>query len=109
RAGAAARQVALPGTRGAGRAPRRRGRRGRPDASAVSLLSGRRPSVNSASMAEERVQDEQRVEDEEELQLDPELEARRIAAMSFIRRFGDPVLKSEATPVDRFDDALHSQ
>ena len=60
-------------------------------------------------MAEERVQDEQRIEDEEELQLDPELEARRIAAMSFIRRFGDPVLKSEATRVDRFDDALRSQ
>jgi hypothetical protein len=34
--------------------------------------------------------------------LDPEAEARRIAAMSFIRRLGDPVLKSSATPVDRF-------
>ena len=41
--------------------------------------------------------------------LDPEAEARRIAAMSFIRRFGDPVLKSSATPVDRFDDALRKQ
>ena len=37
--------------------------------------------------------------------LDPELEARRAAAMSFIRRYGDPVLKSRATAVDRFDDA----
>ena len=36
--------------------------------------------------------------------LDPEVEARRIAAMSFIRRLGDPVLKSSATPVDRFDE-----
>ena len=60
-------------------------------------------------MAEERVQDEQRIEDAEELRPDPELEARRMAAMSFIRRFGDPVLKSEATPVDRFDDSLRSQ
>jgi peptide deformylase len=60
-------------------------------------------------MAEERVQDEQRIEDEEELRPDPELEARRMAAMSFIRRFGDPVLKSEATPVDTFDDALRAQ
>jgi peptide deformylase len=48
-------------------------------------------------------------EDEQELRLDPELEARRAAAASFIRRYGDPVLKSRATPVDRFDDALRSQ
>jgi peptide deformylase len=51
----------------------------------------------------------ERDEDEQELRLDPELEARRAAAMSFIRRYGDPVLKSRATPVDRFDDALHAQ
>jgi peptide deformylase len=41
--------------------------------------------------------------------LDPEAEARRIAAMSFIRRLGDPVLKSSATPVDRFDESLRRQ
>src|SRR3954454_13541781 len=41
--------------------------------------------------------------------LDPEVEARRAAAMSFIKRFGEPVLKSRATPVDRFDDSLRSQ
>jgi peptide deformylase len=41
--------------------------------------------------------------------LDPEAEARRIAAMSFIRRLGDPILKSSATPVDRFDDSLRKQ
>jgi peptide deformylase len=60
-------------------------------------------------VAEERVQDEQRIEDEEEVRLDPELEARRVAAMSFVRRYGDPVLKSRATPVDRFDEALRNQ
>jgi peptide deformylase len=60
-------------------------------------------------VAEERVQDEQRIEDEEELRPDPELEARRMAAISFIRKLGDPVLKSRATPVDQFDDALRSQ
>jgi peptide deformylase len=38
--------------------------------------------------------------------LDPQVEARRAAAMSFIRRLGDPVLKSAATPVDLFDDSL---
>jgi peptide deformylase len=46
---------------------------------------------------------------EEEAPLDPEVEARRRAAMSFIRRLGDPVLKSRATPVDRFDDSLRRQ
>jgi peptide deformylase len=60
-------------------------------------------------MAEERVQDEQRIEDEEEFRPDPELEARRAAAMSFIRRYGDPVLKSRATEVDLFDDTLRAQ
>src|SRR3954451_12978451 len=48
-------------------------------------------------------------EHEEEERLDPDLAARRAAAMSFIRRFGDPVLKSRATPVDRFDDTLRNQ
>src|SRR3954468_11109447 len=48
-------------------------------------------------------------EHEEEERLDPELAARRAAAMSFIRRYGDPVLKSRATPVDRFDDSLRTQ
>ena len=48
-------------------------------------------------------------EEEERPQLDPEVEARRLAAMSFIRRLGDPVLKSSATPVDRFDDSLRGQ
>src|SRR3954465_4139973 len=48
-------------------------------------------------------------EHEEEERLDPELVARRAAAMSFIRRYGDPVLKSRATAVDRFDDSLRTQ
>jgi peptide deformylase len=50
----------------------------------------------------------QQTEDERP-QLDPEVEARRVAAMSFIRRLGDPALKSRATPVDQFDDSLRSQ
>src|SRR5213593_3053795 len=48
-------------------------------------------------------------EEEEQPKLDPEVEARRVAAMSFIRRLGDPVLKSRATPVDRYDDSLRGQ
>jgi peptide deformylase len=49
------------------------------------------------------------VDEEEEPRLDPEVAARRAAAMTFIRRYGDPVLKSSATPVSAFDDALRSQ
>jgi peptide deformylase len=48
-------------------------------------------------------------EADEKPRVDPEVEARRVAAMSFIRRYGDPVLKSRATPVDRFDDTLRNQ
>jgi peptide deformylase len=49
------------------------------------------------------------VDVEEGPRLDPEQEARRVAAMSFIRRLGDPILKSNATPVDRFDESLRKQ
>ncbi|CAA9500432.1 MAG: Peptide deformylase [uncultured Solirubrobacteraceae bacterium] len=38
--------------------------------------------------------------------LDPELRARRDAALRFVRRFGDPVLKARARPVEVFDDSL---
>ena len=62
-------------------------------------------------MAEERDRDLSEEEHEEESgpALDPEAEARRRAALTFIRRLGDPVLKSRATEVDRFDDLLKSQ
>lgn len=40
---------------------------------------------------------------------DPQVEARRLAALSHIRRFGDPVLKTRARSVDRFDSALSQQ
>jgi len=48
-------------------------------------------------------------EEAEKPRLDPKVEARRAAAMSFIRRLGDPALKSRATEVDRFDESLASQ
>ncbi len=41
--------------------------------------------------------------------VDPAIEARRAAALSLLRRYGDPALRSSATPVDRFDAALHTQ
>jgi peptide deformylase len=48
-------------------------------------------------------------EDPAERPRDPQFEARRRAALAHIRRFGDPVLKTRATPVDRFDGSLRSQ
>jgi peptide deformylase len=48
-------------------------------------------------------------QDDEVPPLDPEVEARRVAAMSLIRKLGDPVLKSSATRVDHFDDSLRTQ
>jgi len=41
-----------------------------------------------------------------EPELDPEVAARRRAALERIRRFGDPVLRTRAREVQRFDDAL---
>jgi peptide deformylase len=39
-------------------------------------------------------------------ELDPETRARRDAALRHVRKFGDPVLRTTALEVDRFDDAL---
>jgi peptide deformylase len=39
-------------------------------------------------------------------ELDPETRARRDAALARVRKFGDPVLRASALPVERFDDAL---
>jgi peptide deformylase len=44
--------------------------------------------------------------DEIEPQLSPEARERRRAALAQVRIFGDPVLKSPATPVTEFDDRL---
>jgi peptide deformylase len=45
----------------------------------------------------------------DEEKLDPEVEARRRAALAHVRKFGDPVLRTRARPVDRFDDALRDE
>ena len=44
-----------------------------------------------------------------EHELDPEVAARRDAALAHVRKFGDPVLKTKARPVERFDDALRDE
>jgi peptide deformylase len=41
--------------------------------------------------------------------LDPEVEARRRAALARVRVFGDPALRTRATPVQRFDAALATE
>jgi peptide deformylase len=46
---------------------------------------------------------------EPEHELDPETAARRDAALAQIRSFGDPVLRTKARPIDRFDDALREE
>lgn len=48
-------------------------------------------------------------EAESEEQLDPEVAARRAAALAHVRKFGDPVLRTRARPVDRFDQALRDE
>jgi peptide deformylase len=48
-------------------------------------------------------------EEDEEPQLDPVLAARRDAALAHVRKFGDPVLKTKARTIDRFDDALRDE
>jgi peptide deformylase len=46
---------------------------------------------------------------EPEEELDPEVAARRDAALAHVRKFGDPVLRTRARPVDRFDDTLREE
>ncbi|MGB9184172.1 MAG: peptide deformylase [Solirubrobacteraceae bacterium] len=68
----------------------------------------------SARQTEDEVESED-LEPSDELaeefteELDPELAARRTAALAHVRKFGDPVLKTRARPVERFDDALRDE
>ena len=62
-------------------------------------------------MADEIAEKEQGAEaaaeaEDKPRQLDPEVRARREAALAHIRRYGDPVLRTEARAVERFDGAL---
>lgn len=47
--------------------------------------------------------------EEEGERLDPETAARRAAALGQVRKFGDPVLRTKARPVDRIDDTLREE
>jgi peptide deformylase len=48
-------------------------------------------------------------DEEQEPALDPETAARRAAALAQVRKLGDPVLRTRARPVERFDDALRDE
>jgi peptide deformylase len=64
---------------------------------------------------EDQLEDREELEplpdDGEELEhaLDPEVAARRAAALAHVRKFGDPVLRTRARPVERIDAALRSE
>ena len=58
----------------------------------------------------EQLFEEEEYEDEDEAEeLDPEIAARRAAALAHVRKFGDPVLRTRARPVEVFDDALRAE
>jgi peptide deformylase len=59
------------------------------------------PASEDGDVEVEREQDAPAV-----AELDPETRARRDAALRRVRKFGDPVLRASALPVERFDDAL---
>ena len=58
-------------------------------------------------MAEDVAQ--QTEEEPEGQQLDPEVVERRREALRPVRTLGDPILKTKARPVDRFDDELRDE
>jgi len=71
------------------------------------------PDVDRAGGAEleaERIEQGSIDADERaEPELDPEVAARRDAALAHVRKFGDPVLRTRAVPVERFDRALRDE
>jgi peptide deformylase len=62
------------------------------------------PDSEEADVEVEREQDAP-----EPAELDPETRARRDAALRHVRKFGDPVLRATALPVERFDQDLEAE
>src|ERR1700676_239729 len=62
------------------------------------------PASDDADVEVEREQDAPTV-----AELDPETRARRDAALSQVRKLGDPVLRASALPVERFDEVLKQE
>jgi peptide deformylase len=67
-------------------------------------------AVDQAELENDETELDSESEESEPVQeLDPEAAARRAAALAHVRKFGDPVLRTRARPVDRFDDALRQE
>ena len=71
------------------------------------------PGLDSKAMSDEAMQtsveehdDELATEAEAPEGLDPEAQERRAQALSRVIKFGDPVLRSAASPVTQFDERL---
>jgi peptide deformylase len=62
------------------------------------------PPSEDADVEVEREEDAPEPEE-----LDPEARARRDAALSLVRKLGDPALRATALPVERFDEALERE
>ena len=62
------------------------------------------PQLSEPEQADVEVEAE-----EQPPQLDPETRARRDRALAYVRRFGDPALRTRAREVDRFDDELRDE
>jgi peptide deformylase len=79
-----------------------------PDGVSTSIDAG--SELESGAVAEPEPQPQAGVEPERaEPELDPETAARRDAALAHIRSFGDPVLRTKARSIERFDDALRQE
>src|SRR5450756_2178761 len=74
------------------------------DTPAEQALEELPPTSEDADVEVEREQDAP-----EPAELDAETRARRDAALRHVRKLGDPVLRSSALPVDRFDEALAAE
>ncbi len=60
-------------------------------------------------MSEEVAEVEVEGPEDAPVELDAETRARRDAALAHVRQYGDPVLRTKARAVDRFDDALRAE
>jgi peptide deformylase len=60
-------------------------------------------------MAEEQHDAEVLEDAPAEVPMDPEVVARRAAALAHVRKYGDPVLRSKARPIEVFDSALREE
>jgi peptide deformylase len=61
------------------------------------------------AMAAEREEPTEVAKEDPPPRLDPETRARRDAALEHVRKHGDPVLRSRALPIERFDAALRDE